>query len=98
MNTILKIGYCHFLVKNPQQAAAAIKALAGMLQMDHKYVGGDLREVFWPKDRQDEIGFLTATPDQILPCEPGTEPIETASPRTLPRRTILRLTAGANNE
>ncbi len=68
MYTIVKIGYHRFLLHKEANAFAAVKALAGALELRHDYISGV--EYYWPEESQPEIGLKIVKPSQILASKP----------------------------
>lgn len=70
MPTILTIGYRKFLVRRDQDAAAAIRALAGAIPVESRFKNG--QTYYWPEQhREQEISMTTVLPRQLIECDPA---------------------------
>lgn len=86
MPTIITIGYRKFLVKRDQDAAAAIRALAGAIPVESRFKNG--QTYYWPdQQRELEISMTTCLPRQLLECSPADVDLEEAPPLALVRKT-----------
>jgi len=68
MNIMVTIGYNHYLVQSKKDASTIVIALSGAVRMERKFVGR--KEVFYPADRQTEVGMTTVMADQLAMTEP----------------------------
>lgn len=92
MPVVITIGYSHYLVSSKKDAATIVTALAGAIKLDRDYV--DRKEVFFPDERQTEIGMRTIMSDQLVRTKPPEKEdiIEQPAPK-VPKQ--LRFDGGA---